>query len=320
MGKIKSFLHWSYRFTTHNIAWVLIVLVGLWFFWPESDPIYRITQNFSRGASYDYAIEESYAMDMDDGAGYMAKSLAIAPTVLAEGFDPEAGEQKLIKNASLTIEVPDTEFSKEEVANQIKKANGYITNINSYQVRAGVLAYNMTVRIPVEKLDEVFAQVAALGEKTAENFSIQDITAQYRDNEARLANLKARQIRLREMMERDTEDLSDVLKIDKELNEVTLQIENLERTQRNNDNDVAYSRLTISIQPEPQIGDITNPQWTTARSWKEAVNRLIDTNHNTMDRLILALVFAPYWIPFLIVVFAVQRFVRRRQRNKAAKK
>lgn len=231
----------------------------------------------------------------------------IVPPVFAEGFDPEQDEKKIVKNGNLTIEVSYPEDAKKQAEVKIGALEGSITNLNSWENRPGVLTYNMTIRIPSESLDKAIEVLSGLGIKKSENFSVQDITSQYNDTENQIKNLTVRRDRLRELMEKDTNELKDILEVDRELSNVQLQIENLERTQKRRDVDVAYSTLRLTIQPEPEIGDVNNPHWSADRSWKQSVNDLINTSQGIFDKAIKLVVFAPIWIPMLLVLVFVRK-------------
>jgi len=167
----------------------------------------------------------------------------------------------VIKEAALDLEVADAEEAKALAEAEVKSLGGFITNMNSWEVRVGVLAYRMTIRVPAEKLDIAIENLTKLGVKKSENFSSRDITAQYTDTEAQIKNLKTRRTRLRKLLEFETKNLADVLQVDRELNNLQNQLDRLMRTQKGRDEKVAYSTLTLTLNPKTQIGDLTNPEW-----------------------------------------------------------
>lgn len=310
------------RWCGRNLILTVVIVGAAVALWPSNDHIspYRMVKSVSQNFHADYAMEEM-AMDADMGmaAPMMAKmavrgGMDIMPTVHAE-FAPDIADKKIIKNASLNLEVEDTEIARNLIEEKIAELGGGITNMNSHEARPGVLAYNFTLRIPAEKLDTALAQLAGLGVKKYENYSTSDITAQYADTQNRLKNLETRRDRLRELMDRETDSLSDVLQIDRELSSVQQQIENYERQLSRHDVDVAYSMLNLSVQPEPEIGDFTTPEWTPERTWKQAVNDLIRDLHHLVDRAVRVVVYAPIWIPVILILWGAQRFIRRRNKK-----
>lgn len=316
MEKFLSVWRSAHSFVLKNFL-ILILLPVLFFVMAEMPENPRIFSNMS----YDMAEESSdggYAarggMAMDAPVAMMSKSSRIAsnfiaPDVMAEdGFDESQSDRKIIKNGSLNLQGDDTDVMRSEIENKIKKDfKGKIQNVNSWQVRKGVLGYNLSARIPSENLDAALVELGKMGEKTGENISSQDITRQYYDTENKLKNMKARRDRLRKLLEFETESLADVLSVDRELTNVQNQIENLQNTQNRRDTDVAYSTLRVSIQPLPQIGDVNNPHWSAKQSWRMAVNNLIEKGRGIFDFVLKYLVLAPVWVPVLVVLWWLKR-------------
>ncbi len=226
---------------------------------------------------------------------------------MSDEFDPGADERKIIRNANLTVEVKDTENARTQTENILKSLEGAITHLNSWETRPGILSYNMTLRVPAEKLDDAIRQLVELGIKKSESYSTQDITAAYLDTENQIINLESRRDRLREMMNRKTENLRDVLEIDRELSNVQNQLDRLQRTQKGRDTNVDYSTLQLNLQPEPQIGDFTTPEWSTERSWRNAANDLIRDLQEIVDQGIRILVFFPIWGSILLIGWLIYR-------------
>lgn len=306
-------------FFQHHFFLTLLVVFGAVWFVNQDQPIHPYPRAEMYAGNMNYPMDGVASMDMDyeeSAAPSMMKRVMntggsmMSESMIAyadDGFDPNAAEQKIIKNGSLNVEVEDTEDAKVKVEQKVKEMGGFVTNLNSWEQRPGVLSYNFTLRIPAGKLDATLVAMSALGTKKSESINVRDITAQYTDNEARIANLEARRERLRAMMDRETENLADVLQIDRELSNVQQEIEQLERTQRGNDNDIQYSTLNLSIQPEPQIGDISNPQWSAKRTWKTTVNDFIESLQGLADKGIWLVVFAPIWIPALIILWFIRK-------------
>ncbi len=304
---MKNFLTVTTGFVKGNFWRILVILVfGAWFFDFNAPNPYFATSNMRMEKSM--RNDSVSSVNMAESFSSSRSLGGLVSPVFANDFDPSVTDRKIVKNASLTIEVVDTEESKNMVETEIERLGGAITNLNSSESRPGVLAYRLTVRVPSEKLETAIENLAEMGTKKAENFSTQDITAQYADTENRIKNLIIRRDRIRELMERETDSLKDILEIDRELANVQNEIENLERTQKRRDVDVSFSTLRLNINPEPQIGDFQNSQWSVGKSWKVAVNDLLHTGRNIVDKAITILVYSPIWIPLLLIFF----FIRRR--------
>lgn len=306
-------------FVHKNILLIIIIACAGWWVFGDNDKI-PFSSNFG-GA----VMEESVAMDMAyapkmmastrgvGGGGYFAES--------NNGYIPNAEDRKIVKNGSLSVEVADTEKARNEAEMQIAALDGEITNMNSWEVRPGVLSYNFTVRIPSDNLEEAMEKLAFLGVKKSESISTNDITAQYSDTENQLKNLISRRDRLRELMDRKTENLGDVLSVDRELSSVQNQIENLERMQSRRDVNVSHSTLNLSLMPETQIGDVADPHWTFSKSWRMAINDLIQSAHGIADKLIKIVAYIPIWVPALIVLWILKvKFIDKKKPTPKKKK
>ena len=305
-------------FVHKNILLIIILACAGWWIFGGNNPVHF--QSFS-GSS------ESIMMDSDmayapkammasrdmGGGGYFEPS--------NNGYIPNAEDRKIVKNGSLSIEVADTEKAKNEAEIQIEALKGEVTNMNSWEVRPGVLSYNFTVRIPSDSLEEAMEKLAFLGVKKSENISTNDITAEYSDTKNQLKNLVARRDRLRELMERKTENLGDVLSVDRELSNVQTQIENLERMQARRDVNVSHSTLNLSLMPETQIGDVADPHWTFTKSWRMAINDLLQSAHNIADKAIKVIAYIPIWVPILLILWILKvKVVDKKTKSNKKKK
>ncbi len=315
MPNIKTAIKSTNTFIKEYILLVgIVIFLGYWAIVSIDRPIHY-SQNMDYGGYAEESMEMAIMADTAPQARMM-KSMgsAIRPPIAEadDGFDPETTERKIIKNGNLSLEVENTEESRTLAEKEIENLKGSVTNMNSWQVRPGVLGYNLTVRVPSENLEKLITNLAKIGTKTGEGINTSDITASYQDTENRIDNLEARRDRLKQLLEFETESLSDVLQVDRELSNVQLQIENLEKTQQRRDIDVSYSTLQLNLQPTTQIGDINNPNWSPKKSWKNAVNKLIQSAQGIFDKGLTLIVFGVIWIPILIIGWLLfRRFFRK---------
>lgn len=261
--------------------------------------------------------DDSSQSFMAESISPMSKMIAaparIMPSPIASGYDNSANDRMIIKNASLNIEVTDTEKTREEVEITVASFTGRITNVNSWQDNRGnSLAYNFTIRVPSKNLDGITKQLSELGTKQYESFSENDITEQYQDTIGQLKNLYARRDRLRKMMETQTKQVADILEVDRELNNTQIQIENLERVQTQQKSDSDFSNLNLTITPEPKISNISTPNWTVNKAWKDAINNMINFMQTGVSKILMIIAYAPLWIPIVIIFW----FIRRKKTSK----
>jgi len=289
MNPKKTWLQFNEFFHKNLFLVIIIILGGFWFL--NEEDFTEVSRMESLGAP-----QAKIAL--------MSRRGGIFPPSSSD-FEPGATERKIIKNANLTIEVKNTEESKAATEKEINNVKGSITNLNSWETRPGVLAYNFTIRVPAEELENLMTKLSALGVKKAEGFNTQDITASYTDTENQIKNLEVRRDRLRELLEKETDSLKDIIEVERELSNVQAQIENHERNQKRRDINVAYSTLRLHLQPEPRIENFSGPEWTVTKSWKTAVNGFLQSLRTLVDLGMKTIALTPIWGGLILVIILI---------------
>jgi len=205
----------------------------------------------------------------DDGFDMMAESNAIMyddrmgimpPTPVEEGFTPDV-DRTIVKNANISMVVDDTRQVIDEITAVTNQAEGTVTDssINEGQAQSGIVYANMTLRVPVEKVETVLASIRQLGIRvTSENTSAQDRTEQKIDLEAQLTNLKATEAQFQTILTQ-ARTVEETLNVQKELSTVRGQIERLEARLENLLGDAAMSVIYVSLSTEEAELPLVDP-------------------------------------------------------------
>ncbi|MEN8253814.1 MAG: DUF4349 domain-containing protein [Patescibacteria group bacterium] len=187
----------------------------------------------------------------------------IMPMPIEPGYDdftPDV-ERTIIKNASLSLVTNNTQKLVDNITNKIKSFDGLVTNSNIYenQRNKGSINAQMTVRVPVNRLEQALAEIKSLAEKvTSENISASDETERKVDMEAQLNNLKASETQLLKIMSQ-AKTVQDTLQVQRELTNIR---ERIERTQARLDNlegAAAMSTINISISTKESELPVIDP-------------------------------------------------------------
>lgn len=206
------------------------------------------------------AEEAEYMMGSD---GMMAAEPAIGimpPMPMDEGFT-EGVERTIVKNANISMVVDDTRKTMTDIGSVTEQAGGTVTDssVNEGQIERGIVYANMTLRVPVSKIESVLASIRQLGVRvTSENISSQDRTEQKIDLEAQLENLKATEAQFQTIMSQ-AKTVEETLKVQRELSTVRGQIERLEARLENLLGDAAMSTIYVSLSTEEAELPIVEP-------------------------------------------------------------
>ena len=112
-------------------------------------------------------------------------------------------------------------------------------------------------RIPAEQYSTFLAAADGAGNVTQKSESVQDVTAQYVDVEARLASLEAQRESLNAMLAQ-AQDVETLLAVQRELADVQYEIESYTAQKRTYDDQIAYSTVQVTVHEVRRVTE--NPQ------------------------------------------------------------
>lgn len=210
--------------------------------------------------------------------------------------------KKIAQNFSLTLSVDNVVKYQEDITELVKKYNGYIENFNSY-INNNNQVLSLNIKIPSKNVNNYIKDIKGDNYVKSESYYTIDHTERYNDNENRLKNLYTRRDKLRNMMN-TAKNITDIIAVEKELNNVQLEIERLEKSNLNIDKDVEYSNVNLTI--EENIKNIDN-NWSIKKSINEAVNLLISVCFALINCLIIFITFLPLILLFIILLFLVKK-------------
>lgn len=159
--------------------------------------------------------------------------------------------RKIIKTGTINLQTKTFEESVQSVIDKIGAIGGFIQNCsiegtnlyNTYGERSA----HLSIRIPNEIFDTFMNESNQFGNITSKSIQGEDVTDQYMDVEMRLSTLEIQAERLKELL-KQAGDLDKLFKIEKELGNVTYEIESLKGTLKKYDSLIDYSTIDIYIE------------------------------------------------------------------------
>lgn len=190
--------------------------------------------------------------------GYGAGGQSLAPQNLLSAAKPEVDpartERLVVYNAVMNVVV-------ERISDSLNKIKTVAENMGGYmqEMSAGSIA----LKIPAQKFNEAIAEVEKLGEVTRKEVKGTDVTEEMRDLDIRLRNAEEVRQKLLKLLER-AEQVDDALRVEKELERITEQIELLKGRIAYLRNKVAFCTLTIVFNspiPQEDVTSATPFRW-----------------------------------------------------------
>ncbi|PYJ19434.1 MAG: hypothetical protein DME92_12460 [Verrucomicrobia bacterium] len=186
-----------------------------------------------------------------------AKTVAATPGNLARAEQaeskpgetpaPELANRKLIRNATVELEIVSFDDAVQKITALANEERGYVATTNSEKQANGKLRGQVVVKLVPENLDRFLQKVRGLGELKNQTLGTEDVTKAYLDTDARLKNAHVMEQRLIDMLNTKTGKVSDLLQVEKELGRVREEIEKMQGELKYWDSQVQFATVTISL-------------------------------------------------------------------------
>ncbi|MFE8963627.1 DUF4349 domain-containing protein [Streptomyces iakyrus] len=194
-----------------------------------------------RGAAASRADDKAVSGEAaPEGAGSGAK--ATAP--------PKVTASHIIRTASLTVQVKDVPKALEQARTGTENAGGYVGNETTTRDAEGHERTRVVLRVPVEKYDEVLAELEGTGKLLDRSAKAEDVTDQVVDVKSRITSQRASVARIRELMDRAGK-LSDVVTLEGELSTRQADLEALLARQESLKDRTSLATITLSLSETP---------------------------------------------------------------------
>lgn len=240
---------------------------------------------------------------------------AAAPTT-APGSVAVPTARKVIRNGGMRLEVATLDEALAALREVVASSGGYLGGESRSQIDGQARQATVTCRIPAEKLDAAIERLRALGREEGLDLTADDITEQYFDLEVRLRTQQQLEARLKELLSRSTNDLSDLLDIEREVARVRGEIDQLTGRKRLWDQQVAISTLMVTLhEPVPLVASEDGGVWRTLRN---AFRQAADNFVVSIAEVIAATGGLIPLIAALALVFWIVRALWRRSRRAKA--
>lgn len=279
----------------------------------------------------DMAAEEAY-YDEDIEYEYEDNGIAMQKGVLTddpgsnEEIEATASSRKLIKTVSLNVETEDFDTLVANVLNRITSLGGYTESSsvsgNNYGSSSSRYAY-ITARIPAAKQDQLVNEVAENSNVLSRDESVDDVTLNYVDMEAKKKSLQTEYDRLNTLIE-SAEDLETLILLEERLAEVRYELESYESRLRTMDNQVEYATVNISIQEVVKYTPTPTHEKTLfermGESFRDSCAGLLELLQDLLVFLVGIIPFLAILIVFAIIIIVIIKLCTRGNRQGKKKK
>lgn len=271
---------------------------------------YYEDSDFSSGYAddYDYAdadIEYEEAAEYEDNA-----SSGASDDVSTEQIE-EYGS-KIIRNASLSLDVDNLEQLSVDLKKTVNDYGGYIESmdIHAYDSEYSESRYGyFTVRIPAAKLDAFLNIVKDEGTVTAKSESAEDVTLQYVDVEARISTYEAERDSLMKLLDEAT-NLKDILTLRDKIADVNYELDSLQRQLKSMQNKVSYSTVSIDAKETRTIASNKGEKSYWSKIGENFAMEMEDGLEMAINLIIFVITRLPLFIILALIVFVIVKVIK----------
>ncbi len=218
----------------------------------------------------------------------------------------------IIQTGDLAMEVQSHDVTLQAVQTITRSMGGYVTNTSTELAYHNVKKTHATVRVPSVTFDSAMVRFRNLA-ITVERESIQgqDVTEEFVDTEARLANKRAEEKQLLIILQR-TGSVRDLLEVQRELFRVREEIERFEGRRKYLQSQVDLATISIEFhEPYPAAISQHGGFWSTlGQGFENGFYGFANVLSGTITFLIAGL---PVFVILYLVVWGLIRIIRRRK-------
>ncbi len=227
--------------------------------------------------------------------------------------------RKIIYTGDIRLVVKNFDGVDQEIADLVEQHSGFISSSTVQSQQHDQRYGQWAVRIPASEFRDFFEAVQDIGIPEVANKDSRDVTEEYVDLEARIKSKKQLETRVLRLLEREDNQIQQVISLEKELERIRSEIERMEGRLRVLKNRVELTSIKIYCREErdyvpPQTPDFDNQ---ISAAWSNST----DNVSNAAQGFAIWFVGAAPWLIVLAVpltlIIVPSYFVAKKRRRKA---
>lgn len=232
----------------------------------------------------------------------------------SEGDEIDSSEREvpsvpmIARTAGLTLTTKEFDKTRSALEEILKRHNGYMGELKVNAPADAGRTLTATLRVPGPQLEAAMAELKKLGRVEDESQGGEEVTQQYVDLQARLANGKHTEQRLAEILRSRTGKLQDVLKVELEIDRVRGEIEQMQAEKKELSKRVAFATLNTTVKEEYFAKLQGTPPSTGSRFRNAAVDGYNTVVEGLIDVGLFLLSAGPSLLLWVVILFFPARW------------
>jgi hypothetical protein len=223
-----------------------------------------------------------------------------------------SADRKVIRNVALQLASDDTRAAYEEIVEIAELNGGFVSGAEVNPSGVEDQPYvSVTVRVPSANLSAALAGFKDIAEEVlSESQGTEDVTENFIDLEAQLANLTLLEAELRSLLEEVREqpdaDPEKLLRVFTEISNTRGQIEQIQGQLNYLSDAVDLATVAMTIEPTDAAVPVVEEGWAPIETVRDAARNLVTGLQNVVD---IAITFVIGVLPMLLIVVGIPGLV-----------
>jgi hypothetical protein len=243
----------------------------------------------------------------------------LAPPQAVDQVEPTSRGPMIERTAQLTLTTHDFDQLRARIDAVLARHHGYLADLTVNAPENSGRSLNASLRIPAAQLDPALTEFKQLGRVESESQNGRDVSKEYVDLVARLANARNTAQRLTQLLAQRTGKLSDVLAVETELGRVQGQIEQMEAERKNTEAQVAYAALQLNVGENYKAQLQVAPDSTLVRFRNAAIEGYRSMADGLIGFALFVVAYAPSVLLWVALLFFPVRAIWRRYAGQASR-
>lgn len=202
--------------------------------------------------AYEKSAAYAYDVEYDKGNGTYANTgadMLESRTNFSESSADSFGKSQfksemLVYTASLGVIVKNADTTVKTIAALAVEQGGYVVSKSNSRI---------VIRVDSPKLDATIARISKLGKLDYKSIYTEDVSDRYSDTQIRLENAEKARLRYLELLAK-AENVQAALLVEKELERLNTEIDQLRGQINKMEHDVRYSTITVNVTQKAKLG------------------------------------------------------------------
>lgn len=216
-------------------------------------------------------------------------------------------DRMMVRTAHLRLVVVDVDQVLSAAGRMAEEMGGYVVSSESRE-QEGDRVGKATLRVPGDRLDEALGSIKEMATRVrSESTTAKDVTEEFVDQEARLGAFRAMEEQYLQLL-KSAHSVDDVLRVQQALGQVREQIERTQGRMLYLQRSAETAAITLELSMAGAARPLSGGGWDALDTFSEALQGLVGAGMVLASLAIWVAVFAPIWLPGLVMV----RWWRRR--------